>query len=87
MHIRILRINFFEQLVQAGDHAVQMPGRNQPERIPAVNRQANGADALPHVEYAPRAASGPNFNYYHEGKNSPERKDYIMDKLVVPVEE
>jgi hypothetical protein len=23
----------------------------------------------------------------HLGKNTPERKDYIMDKLVVPVEE
>ena len=34
----------------------------------------------------PRAESGPNFNFYM-GKNTPERKDYIMDKLVVPVEE
>jgi len=24
---------------------------------------------------------------FHMGKNTPERKDYIMDKLVVPVEE
>ena len=39
-----------------------------------------------HVEYAPRAESGPIFNFYM-GKNTPERKDYIMDKLVVPVEE
>ena len=38
------------------------------------------------VEYAPRAESGPIFNFYM-GKNMPERKDYIMDKLVVPVEE
>jgi len=38
------------------------------------------------VEYAPRAESGPIFNFYM-GKNTPERKDYIMDKLVVPVEE
>lgn len=35
---------------------------------------------------APRAESGPIFNFYM-GKNTPERKDYIMDKLVVPVEE
>ncbi len=38
------------------------------------------------VEYAPRAESGPIFNFYM-GKNTPERKDYIMDQLVVPVEE
>ncbi|MEI9864134.1 MAG: hypothetical protein WDN00_06195 [Limisphaerales bacterium] len=30
------------------------------------------------VEYAPRAESGPIFNFYM-GKNTPERKDYIMD--------
>jgi len=41
---------------------------------------------LSNVEYAPRAESGPIFNFYM-GKNTPERKDYIMDKLVVPVEE
>jgi DNA gyrase/topoisomerase IV subunit B len=38
------------------------------------------------VEYAPRAESAPIFNFYM-GKNTPERKDYIMDSLVVPVEE
>lgn len=38
------------------------------------------------VESAPRAKSGPIFNFYM-GKNTPERRDYIMDKLVVPVEE
>jgi hypothetical protein len=38
------------------------------------------------VEYAPRAESGPIFSFYL-GKNTPERKDCIMDKLVVPVEE
>jgi topoisomerase IV subunit B len=41
---------------------------------------------LSRVEYAPRAESAPIFNFYM-GKNTPERKDYIMDKLVVPVEE
>ena len=41
---------------------------------------------LSKVEYAPRAESGPIFNFYM-GKNTPERKDYIMDKLVVAVEE
>ena len=39
-----------------------------------------------HVEHAPRAESASIFNFYM-GKNTPERKDYIMDKLVVPVEE
>lgn len=38
------------------------------------------------VEYAPRGESGPIFDFYM-GKNTPERKDYIMDRLVVPVEE
>ena len=34
----------------------------------------------------PRAESGPIFNFYM-GKNTPERKDNIMGKLAVPVEE
>jgi len=38
------------------------------------------------VEFAPRAESGPIFDSYM-GKNTPERKDHIMDRLVVPVEE
>ena len=38
------------------------------------------------VEYAPKIESGPIFNFYM-GKNTPERKDYIMERLVVPVEE
>lgn len=41
---------------------------------------------LSKVEYAPRAESVPILNFYM-GKNTPERKDYIMDQLVVPVEE
>jgi len=39
-----------------------------------------------HVEYAPRAESAPIFNFYMR-KNTPEHKDYIMERLVVPVEE
>jgi topoisomerase-4 subunit B len=39
-----------------------------------------------HVEYAPRAESGPIFNFCM-GKNTPERKDYIMYPLAVPVVE
>ena len=34
----------------------------------------------------PYAIGGPIFDFYM-GKNTPERKDYIMDSLVVPVEE
>ena len=41
---------------------------------------------LSKIEFAPRAESGPIFDFYM-GKNTPERKDYIMDRLVVPVEE
>jgi len=41
---------------------------------------------LSKVEYAPKSESTPIFNFYM-GKNTPERKDYIMDQLVVPVEE
>jgi topoisomerase IV subunit B len=41
---------------------------------------------LSRVEYAPRAESGPIFDFYM-GKNTPERKDYIMERLVVPVED
>ncbi|MDE3066880.1 MAG: type IIA DNA topoisomerase subunit B [Verrucomicrobiota bacterium] len=41
---------------------------------------------LSKVEYAPRAESAPILNFYM-GKNTPERKDYIMERLVVPAEE
>ncbi len=41
---------------------------------------------LSKVEYAPRVESVPILNFYM-GKNTPGRKDYIMDQLVVPVEE
>ncbi len=41
---------------------------------------------LSKVEYAPRTEAAGIFTFYM-GKNTPERKDYIMDKLVVPVEE
>ncbi len=41
---------------------------------------------LSRVEYAPRPESGPLFDFYM-GKNTPERRDYIMDNLVVEVEE
>jgi DNA gyrase subunit B/topoisomerase-4 subunit B len=41
---------------------------------------------LSQVEYAPKPESAGIFGFYM-GKNTPERKDYIMEKLVVPVEE
>jgi topoisomerase IV subunit B len=41
---------------------------------------------LSKVEYAPRGESASIFDFYM-GKNTPERKDYIMDSLVVPVED
>jgi topoisomerase-4 subunit B len=41
---------------------------------------------LSKIEYAPKAESGPIFTFYM-GKNTPERKDYIMEHLVVTVEE
>ncbi len=37
-------------------------------------------------EYAPKVDSQQILSFYM-GKNTPERKDYIMENLVVPVEE
>jgi len=41
---------------------------------------------LSKVEYAPKTEASSIFTFYM-GKNTPERKDYIMERLVVPVEE
>ncbi len=41
---------------------------------------------LSRVEYAPKPDAAPVFDFYM-GKNTPERKDYIMEHLVVPVED
>lgn len=41
---------------------------------------------LSKVEYAPRQDAS-NILSFYMGKNTPERKDYIMEKLVVPVED
>ena len=41
---------------------------------------------LSKVAYAPRTESTPILNFYM-GKNTSERKVYIMDKFVLPVEE
>jgi topoisomerase-4 subunit B len=41
---------------------------------------------LSQVEYAPKVDSQQILSFYM-GKNTPERKDYIMENLVVTVEE
>ena len=41
---------------------------------------------LSQVEYAPKPESANIFDFYM-GKNTPERKEYIMANLVVPVED
>jgi DNA gyrase subunit B/topoisomerase-4 subunit B len=41
---------------------------------------------LSQVEYAPKHDVAGILGFYM-GKNTPERKDYIMENLVVPVEE
>jgi DNA gyrase subunit B/topoisomerase-4 subunit B len=41
---------------------------------------------LSQVEYAPKQDAAPVLSFYM-GKNTPERKDYIMERLVVPVED
>jgi topoisomerase IV subunit B len=41
---------------------------------------------LSQVEYAPKQDAGPVLSFYM-GKNTPERKDFIMERLVVPVED
>ena len=57
------------------------------EISPAEFKQFIGNDMrLSQVEYAPKLQAAPIFSFYM-GKNTPERKDYIMENLVVPVEE
>jgi len=41
---------------------------------------------LSQVEYAPKTDAAGILTFYM-GKNTPERKDYIMENLVVPVED
>jgi hypothetical protein len=52
----------------------------------SANRCAEVLSRGQGLEYAPRAESAPILNFYM-GKNTPERKDYIMESLVVPVED
>ncbi len=57
------------------------------EISPAEFKQFIGQNMrLSQVEYATKPETAGIFGFYM-GKNTPERKDYIMEKLVVPVEE
>src|SRR5947199_2175219 len=57
------------------------------EISPAEFKQFIGPEMrLSQVEYAPKPDSANIFSFYM-GRNTPERKDYIMENLVVPVEE
>ena len=58
-------------------------------RFPRRSSSNSPAKVLPHrheVEYAPKVDSQQILSFYM-GKNTPERKDYIMENLVVPVED
>ena len=68
---------------QAAGHTFQAPGRDQSEEF----AQFIGDNMrLSKVEYAPKVEASGIMNLC-VGKNTPERKDYIMERLVVPVEE
>ena len=57
------------------------------EISPAEFKQFIGPDMrLSRVEHAPKVDAA-NILGFYMGKNTPERKDYIMENLVVPVEE
>ena len=57
------------------------------EISPAEFKQFIGENMrLSRVEHAPKMDAQNIFGFYM-GKNTPERKDYIMENLVVPVEE
>ena len=57
------------------------------EISPAEFKQFIGRDMrLSRVEYSVRSEAAPILDFYM-GKNTPERKDYIMEHLVVPVED
>ena len=77
----------------AGSHAIR---RRRPEITrfkglgeisPNEFKQFIGKEMrLSQVEYAPKVDSQQILSFYM-GKNTPERKDYIMENLVVTVEE
>ena len=53
---------------------------------PAQHTAVSHPNHSPGKEYAPKHDASGILTFYM-GKNTPERKDYIMDKLVVPVDE
>src|SRR3954464_7964553 len=54
---------------------------------PSEFKQFIGPDMrLSQVEYSPKQDAAPVLSFYM-GKNTPERKDFIMERLVVPVED
>ena len=57
------------------------------EISPSEFKQFIGDDMrLSQVEYAPKTDAAGILTFYM-GKNTPERKDYIMENLIVPVED
>lgn len=57
------------------------------EISPAEFKQFIGEEMrLSRVEHAPKLEAAPILDFYM-GRNTPDRKDYIMERLVVPVEE
>ena len=79
LRFRLAFILFITQVVLAAAAFTAHAADAAPGECVLIERQGK-------VEFAPRAESGPIFSFYM-GKNTPERKDYIMDSLVVPVEE
>ena len=62
------------------------------ECVRAIPRQGNSLEVLPHghkVEYGSRMGGmdSQQILSFYMGKNTPERKDYIMENLEVAVEE
>ena len=64
-------------------HAAAIDGEISPSEFKPF---IGPAMRLSQVEYAPKPEAGSILGFYM-GKNTPERKDYIMERLVVPVEE
>ena len=55
-------------------------------QVPRTDPFIGAQMRLSQVEYAPKTDTAGILGFYM-GKNTPERKDYIMDSLVVPVED
>src|SRR6266436_5593307 len=76
-----------EASAKLGPHCEITRFKGLGEISPAEFKQFIGKEMrLSQVEYAPKPDSGNIFSFYM-GRNTPERKDYIMENLVVPVED